>query len=157
MWCDLRGMKLNASKINTMIVFRSRAVHPQLTALTLSGTELNELANLVILTVRFDAKVTFEKHHRSVSSAAAQRLGSMRKSWQVFHDWSLLLRSFWSTVPVLKYCSQCGARLLIYILNYWIELLYNPVIVIESDYFVLWIEIHITVQFMLKGSNSSLP
>ena len=30
----------------------------------------------------------------------------MRKSWQVFHDRPLLLRSFWSFVlPVLEYCS----------------------------------------------------
>ena len=30
----------------------------------------------------------------------------MRKSWQVFHDRSLLLRSFWRFVlPVLEYCS----------------------------------------------------
>ena len=30
----------------------------------------------------------------------------MRKSWQVFHDRSILLRSFWSFVlPVLEYCS----------------------------------------------------
>ena len=30
----------------------------------------------------------------------------MRKSWQVFHDRSLLVRSFWSFVlPVLEYCS----------------------------------------------------
>ena len=27
-WCDLWGMKLNASKTNTMIVSRSRTVHP---------------------------------------------------------------------------------------------------------------------------------
>ena len=36
----------------------------------------------------------------------------MRKSWQVFHDLSLLLRSFWSFVlPVLQYCSAvcCSA------------------------------------------------
>ena len=36
----------------------------------------------------------------------------MRKSWQVFHDRSLLLRSFWSFVlPVLEYCSAvwCSA------------------------------------------------
>ena len=36
----------------------------------------------------------------------------MRKSWQVFHDRSLLLRSFWSFVlPVLGYCSAvwCSA------------------------------------------------
>ena len=54
----------------------------------------------------------FEKLLRSVSSAAAQRLGIMRKFWQVFHDRSLLLRSFWSFVlPVLEYCSAvwCSA------------------------------------------------
>ena len=36
----------------------------------------------------------------------------MRKSWQVFHDQSLLVRSFWSFVlPVLEYCSAvwCSA------------------------------------------------
>ena len=50
--------------------------------------------------------MTFEKHLRSVSSAAAQRLGIMIKSWQVFHDRSLILRSFWSFVlPVLECCS----------------------------------------------------
>ena len=73
---------------------------------------LKESADLVILGVTFDAKVTFEKHLRSVSSAAAQRLGIMRKSWQVFYDRSLLLRSFWSFVlPVLEYCSAvwCSA------------------------------------------------
>ena len=61
--------------------------------------------------------MTFEKHLLSVStvpshSAAAQRLGIMTKSWQVFHDRSLLLRSFWSIVlPVLEYCSAvwCSA------------------------------------------------
>ena len=54
----------------------------------------------------FDAKVSFEKHLRSVSSAAAQRLGILRKSWQLFHDRSFLLRSFWSFVlPVLEYFS----------------------------------------------------
>ena len=56
--------------------------------------------------------MTFERHLRSVSSAAAQRLGIMRKSWRVFHDRSLLVRSFWSFVlPVLEYCSAvwCSA------------------------------------------------
>ena len=28
-WCDLRGMKLNASKTKTMIDSRSRTMHPQ--------------------------------------------------------------------------------------------------------------------------------
>ena len=67
---------------------------------------LGESADLVILGVTFDAKMTFEMHLRSVSSAAAQMLGIMRKFCQVFHDRSLLVRSFWSFVlPVLEYCS----------------------------------------------------
>ena len=98
-------MKLNASKTKTMTVGRSRTIHPLLTPLTLDGTVLKESADPVILGGTFDAKMTFEKHLRSVSSAAAQRLGIMRKSLQVFHDLSLLVRYFWSFVlPVLKYC-----------------------------------------------------
>ena len=71
-WCNLWGMKLNVSKIKTMIVSRSRTVHPQLTPLTLDGTVLEEFADLVILGVTLDAKMTFAKHLRSVFSAAAQ-------------------------------------------------------------------------------------
>ena len=53
-----------------------------------------------------DAKMTFERHLRSVSRAAARRLGVTRNSWKLFHDWSLLLRSCWCFVlPVLEYCS----------------------------------------------------
>ena len=85
-----------------MIVSRSRTVHPQSTLLTLNGTVLKECSDLVIFWVTFNAKLTFDKHLRSVSSAVAQRLGIVRKSWQVFLDRLLLLRSFWSFVlPVL--------------------------------------------------------
>ena len=109
---NLWGKKLNASKTKTMIVSRTRTVHPQLTPLTLDGTVLKESADHVILGVTFDDKMTFEKYLRSVASAAGQRLGIMRKSWQVFHDRLLLLRFFWSFVmPVLEYCSAvwCSA------------------------------------------------
>ena len=73
---------------------------------------LKESADLVILGVTFDAEVIFEKHRRSVSSAAAERFGIMRKSWQVFYDRSPLLRYFFSFVlPVLEYSSAvwCSA------------------------------------------------
>ena len=61
-WCDLWGMKLNASKSKTMIVSRSRTMHPQSPALTIGGTVLKESDDLVILGVIFDSKMTFEKH-----------------------------------------------------------------------------------------------
>ena len=69
-------MKLNASKTMTLIVSRSCTVHPQLTPLTLDRTVLKESADLIILGVIFDAKMTVEKHLRSVSRAAAQNLVS---------------------------------------------------------------------------------
>ena len=34
-WCDLLGMKLNASKTKTVIVSRSRTMHPQSPTLTI--------------------------------------------------------------------------------------------------------------------------
>ena len=92
-WCDLWGMELNASKTKTMIVFRSCTMHPQSPLLTIFRTLLKESDDLVILGVTFDSKLTFEKHFCLVSRAASQILGIL-KSWQVFHDISLLERCF---------------------------------------------------------------
>ena len=104
-WCDLRGMKLNASKAKTMIVSRSHTMHPQSPPLTIGRTVLKEPDDLVILGVTFDSNLTFEKHLHSVSRAASQRLGILTKSWRVFHDRSLIGRCFWVFVlPVLQYC-----------------------------------------------------
>ena len=120
--CDRWGMKLNASKTKTMIVSRSRTMHPQSPALTIGGTVQKESDDLFILGVAFDSKMTFEKHLRSVSRAATQRLGILWKSWQVFHDRSflgdalgVLSCQFWSTVLPF------GALLPIHTLDYWTE------------------------------------
>ena len=111
-WCDLWGMKLNASKTKTMIVSRSCTMHPQSPPLTTDGTVLIESDDLDILEVTFDSKMTFEKHLLSVSRAASLRLGILRKSWRVFHDRLPIGRSFSCFVlPVLEYCSAvwCSA------------------------------------------------
>ena len=87
-------------------------MHPQSPPLTIGGTVLKESDDLVILGVTFDSKMTFEKHLRSVSRAASQRLGILRKSWRVFHDKSLLERCFRGLAPpVLEYYSAvwCAA------------------------------------------------
>ena len=97
-WCDLWGMKLNASRTKTMIVSRSRTMHPQPPTLTIDGTLLKESYDLDILGVTFDSKLTFEKHLCSVSRAASERLGILRKSWRVFHDRLLIGRCFWGFV-----------------------------------------------------------
>ena len=112
-WCDLWGMKLNASKTKTMIFSRSRTMHPQSPPiLTIDGTVLQESDDLDILAVTFHSKLTFEKHLLSVSRAASQRLDILRKSRRVFHDKLLIGRCFWGFVlPVLEYCSAvcCSA------------------------------------------------
>ena len=65
-------------------------MHPQSPPLTIGGTVGKGSGGLVILGVTFVSKMTFEKHLRSVSGAASQRLIIFRKSWRVFHDRSLL-------------------------------------------------------------------
>ena len=86
-------------------IFSWKYIHTYV-SIYIYGTVLKKSANLVILGVTFDVKMTFEKHLHCVSRAAAQRLGIMRKFWEVFYDRSLLLRSFWSFVlQVLEYCS----------------------------------------------------
>ena len=47
-WCDLSGMKLNVSKTKTLIVSRSRTMHPQSPPLTIGGTVLKESDDLII-------------------------------------------------------------------------------------------------------------
>ena len=99
-------MKLNASNTKIMIVSRSRTMHPQSPPINIGRTVLKESDDLVILGVTFDFKTTFEKHLLSVSKAASQRLGILRKSWLVFHGRSHLGRCFRAIIlPVLEYCS----------------------------------------------------
>ena len=73
--------KTNVSKTKTIIVTRSCTMHPQSPALTIRGTVLKESASLVIFEVTFDSKMTLENHLCSVSRAASQRFGILRKSW----------------------------------------------------------------------------
>ena len=87
-------------------------MHPLSPPLAIGGTVLKESDDLVILGVTFDSKMTFEKHLRSVSRAASQRLGILRKSWRVLYDRLILGRCFRGFVlPVLEYCSAvwCSA------------------------------------------------
>ena len=94
-------------------------MHPQSPALTIGGTVLKESDDLVIFGVAFDSTMTFQKHLLSVSIAASQRLGILRKSWQVFHDRLLIgrcLRGF--VLPVLSTVRRCGAQLPTHTLNY---------------------------------------
>ena len=118
--CDLWGMELNESKTKTMIVSRSHTMHPHSPPLSIGRTVLRESDDLVILGVTFDFQMTFERHLCSVSRAASQRLGILRKPWLVFHDKSLLGRCFRGFIlPVLERCLQSGVRLQIKTLNYW--------------------------------------
>ena len=103
---------MNASKTKTMIISRSRTIHPQSPPLAIGGTVLKESDDLVILGVTYVSKMTVEKHLRSVSRTASQSLGILRKSGLVIHDRSVIGRCFWGFVlPVLEYYSAvwCSA------------------------------------------------
>ena len=55
-WSGLWVMKLNTSKTKTMIVSRSRTMHPQSPPLTIGGTVLMESDDLVILGETIESK-----------------------------------------------------------------------------------------------------
>ena len=120
LWCDLWGMKLNASKTNTIydiLQFRHNASSVTPINYWRNSTEGVWWPCYIWSNIWFQD--AFEKHLRSVSRTASQRLGILRKSWRVFDDRSLLGRCFgvlpcpfWSAVL------QCGARLPIHTLNY---------------------------------------
>ena len=68
-WCDLWGIKLNASQTKTVksvVVYRPFTMHPLSPTLTRGGTMLKESDDLDILRKTFDYMMTFEKHLRSV-------------------------------------------------------------------------------------------
>ena len=75
------GDEIECEKTKTMIISRSHTMHPQSLPLIIGGIVLKESDDHVILGVTFDSMMTFEKHLRSVSRAASQRLGILRKSW----------------------------------------------------------------------------
>ena len=78
-WCNILGMKLNASKAKTMIVSRSRTISiPSHPTLTIDRIVQKQSDNLVIFGKTFVSEMTFEKHLHSVSRAAFQRLGILR-------------------------------------------------------------------------------
>ena len=53
--------------------------------------------------------------------------------------------------------STCLTYILCLSIIFLFFIMYNPVIVIGTNYFILWNYVHITILFMLKGYNSSLP
>ena len=84
-------------KTKTMTVSRSSTIYTQSTIKTLDRTVPKECADVVILGVTFDAKITFEKHFRSFQRCCSEAWYG--KHWQILRDQSLLLRSFFKFCP----------------------------------------------------------
>ena len=86
-----------------------------------------------------DSKMTFEKHLRSVSRVASQRLGILRSPGEysmidrfLGGAFGVLSSKFWSTVL------QCGARLQIHTFNYWTVWSEVPVFNMRECLSVTW-------------------
>ena len=74
--------------------------------LHIGGSTIENVCSLSILGISFDPKMLFEHHLRKVAASASQKLGIMRRGWQLFGDLVLLRRCFNSYIlPVLEYCS----------------------------------------------------
>ena len=67
-------------------------VNPPHGGLVLSWVSICASANLDILGVKFDSRITFEDHVRGIVSRVSQRIGILRFVKRVFVDTSVLLR-----------------------------------------------------------------
>ena len=100
-------MILNPNKTKALVVSRSRIVSLPHGDLVLSGVSIRTSPYLDILGVKFDSKLTFEDHVRSIVSRVSQRIGILMLVKRIFVDTSVLLRCYFAFVlPVLEYCSQ---------------------------------------------------
>jgi len=105
-WCSTWGMHLNVGKTKTMTVSRSRTLLPRFPDIMLDGVALKKPAELEILGVSFDSKLTFERHIRSVASSASQRIGLMRRAFKIFDSADVVQHCFRSfMLPILEYAS----------------------------------------------------
>ena len=74
--------------------------------LTLDDIALKETSELIILAYTFDTKLTFERHVRSVSSSASQRIGVLRRACNIFDSAELMQHCFRRfMLPILEYAS----------------------------------------------------
>ena len=78
--------------MKALVVSISRAVNPPHGDLVLSGVSICASPNLYILAVKFDSRLTFEDHVRSIVSHVSLRIGILRLVMRVFVDTSVLLR-----------------------------------------------------------------
>ena len=93
-WCRQWGMLADASKTKALIISRSLTDRQRFPTLALGGDVLSVVRELRIPCVILDSKLTFERQIRSIAASAAQKLGILRKSWQVFQDVDVVKRCF---------------------------------------------------------------
>ena len=112
----------------TIIVSRSRTMHPQSPPLTIRGTVLKESDALDILGVRFDFKKTLRNIFTRFPEQPLKGLvnwespGEYLKIDRFLRDASrVLCGPFWNTIK------QCGERLPIHAINYYTILSVVPV------------------------------
>ena len=94
-WCIQWGMQLNPVKTKSITFSRSRTVHPEHPDLSLENVSIENVANLKLLGILFDSKLTFESHLRGVTSVVSQKVGILRKCWMTYRDNAVVLKYFY--------------------------------------------------------------
>ena len=89
-------MDLNPIKTKSITFSRSRTIFPEHPNLILGDTVIENVDTFKLLGVTFDSKLTFERHLRNVTSVVSQKVGILRKCWQVYQDNALVIKCFYA-------------------------------------------------------------
>ena len=112
-WCNHWCMILNPNKTKALVVRRSRTMSHPHGDLDLSGVSIRTSANLNILGMKFDRKLTFKDLVHGIVSRVSQKIGILRLVKSIFVDTSVLLHCYFAfVIPIIAYCLQCGGQLL---------------------------------------------
>ena len=99
-------MILNPNKYKVLVFSRFKTMRNPHGDFALSGVSIRANPNLDMLGVKFDSKLPFEDHVRSIVARVAQIIGILRLVKRIFVNTSFLFRSYYAFVLlILEYYS----------------------------------------------------
>ena len=105
-WGTTWRLQFEPSKSQAMTITRHRHQWP-IPAASFGGLNVDETATIKLLSVVFDKSMSFRNHLRSVAMHAAQRLGFLRKAWQVLDISGRLMAYKGFVRPLMEYSHLC--------------------------------------------------
>lgn len=104
-------MKFNCNKSCRLVFNRSRSSNPPHSNIIIGDSKIETCFLLKLLDVFLDPVLTFEPHLCSIAASFSQKVGLLRKCWEIYSNDILVRINFYSFLwPLLHYYSPIYHR-----------------------------------------------